>query len=165
MFARCLICIAMAGFLCGTAFAGEDFDYAKEGVGAIHLGLSDKEVKRILPCKAKKGKDQKWGADGMFHQTWDLSDCGLNLDMASEKRGAAKSVASITANESCKLQTKSGIHIGSDQAEVAKAYGRFKNVEESRDGETFVAGSIFGGLIFQIQNGKVNGMFIGAAAE
>jgi hypothetical protein len=63
------------------------------------------------------------------------------------------------------VQTEKGIRIGSTEQEVNEAYGRFRNAEESKQGEVFVAGSVFGGLIFTFQQGRVSKIFIGAAAE
>ncbi len=41
----------------------------------------------------------------------------------------------------------------------------YKEEEERRTSEHFVAGSIYGGLIFSFQNGRVNEIFLGAGAE
>ena len=46
-----------------------------------------------------------------------------------------------------------------------KAYKRDRNEEESTPGSSFIAGSIYGGVIFQIENGKVSQIFLGAAGE
>ena len=58
-----------------------------------------------------------------------------------------------------------GIHIGSTIVEVTTAYGKVENKEESESGKTFVAGSIYGGVIFTFTDGKVSQIFLGAAAE
>jgi len=47
---------------------------------------------------------------------------------------------------------------------VAKAYGPFRNAEASTP-ERLMAGSDFGGVIFIFKQGKVDSIFIGAAAE
>jgi hypothetical protein len=85
--------------------------------------------------------------------------------MASAKKGGAKRLLSITATPPCKLSTARGIHIGSSLKEVSKAYGDVQEKEQSRPGESFVAGSLFGGIIFDLKQGKVSEIFIGAAAE
>jgi hypothetical protein len=85
--------------------------------------------------------------------------------MGSGKQGGAKTVWSITADRKCELATARGVRLGSSEAEVKIAYGREFNAEESRAGETFVAGSVYGGVIFEVEKGKVVGIFIGAAAE
>jgi hypothetical protein len=42
---------------------------------------------------------------------------------------------------------------------------RSRRDREMSNAKTLLAGSIYGGLIFQFQNGKVNQIFLGAAAE
>ena len=84
--------------------------------------------------------------------------------MVSEKKGGPKTIDSITIASPSKLQTQRGIGIASTEAEVAKAYGQFRNAESSTP-ERFVAGSDFGGVIFSFEQGKVSGIFIGAASE
>jgi hypothetical protein len=147
------------------AFAAEDFDYLKEKIGELRIGLPEKEVKKLISCKPKLGKDQLAAADGEYHQTWKYADCGIELDMVSEKKGRSKSIGTITVTSPCTMQTTKGIRIGSTEQDVIKAYGRFKNQEDSEQFESFVAGSIYGGLIFDIKQGKVNSIFIGAGAE
>lgn len=71
----------------------------------------------------------------------------------------------ITAGARCKLATTRGIKIGSTEAEVRKAYQDVENKEESEAGKSFVAGSIYGGVIFTLEKGRVVEIFMGAAAE
>jgi hypothetical protein len=47
---------------------------------------------------------------------------------------------------------------------VRKAYAAFADGESSSEG-SFVVGSIYGGIIFSFEKGKVSGIFFGAAAE
>lgn len=74
-------------------------------------------------------------------------------------------IESITLTSPCTLATKQGIRIGSTEQEVRKAYRKDWNREDSASSENFVAGSIYGGIIFQFQDGKVTRIFLGAAAE
>ena len=46
-----------------------------------------------------------------------------------------------------------------------KAYKPYWNREESEFFGNFVAGSIYGGLVFYFQNDKVSKIFLGLAAE
>ena len=106
-----------------------------------------------------------WGADGAYHQQWVYADCGITLGMVSEKKGARKSIESITVVSPSDLGTKSGIRIGSTEQEVMKAYASHWNKEDSSPSKTFVAGSVYGGLMFDFDAGKVSRIFVGAAAE
>ena len=71
----------------------------------------------------------------------------------------------ITAVAPSKLATARGITIGSTEDAVKKAYGSVRDKENSEAGKTFVAGSIYGGVIFRFEGGKVSEIFIGASAE
>jgi hypothetical protein len=165
MLKKCLAFMVIIGLIGSVALAAKEFPYDKEQIGKLHLGLSEKEVRQIIPGKPTRGAEQWWGADGQFHQEWQYTDGGLTLGMVAKKKGGLKSIESITITSPSLLQTQSGIRIGSTEAEVIKAYGRFQNAEASKPGELLVAGSIFGGAMFNFQQGKVSRIFIGAAAE
>ena len=137
----------------------------EERLGELRIGSSEADVQKLVPCKVKRGKEVLEAATGDFVQEWDFPECGVRLRMASEKKGGAKSVQSISVVAPSALRTKRGIGIGSSEEDVVKAYGRFREEEWSKKGETFVAGSIYGGLIFSFSGGKVSKIFLGAAAE
>jgi len=154
------------GFLCSLSFAGESFSVLRsESVGEFRIGLPAGEVSRMGAGKWKRGAEQRWEADAAWHQKWTLSGQGLVLDMVSAEKGAPKEVASITVTSPSGLATKKGLRIGSSAREVQAAYRSVWNKEESRQFDCFVAGSIYGGLLFRFQNGKVSEIFLGAAAE
>lgn len=137
----------------------------EDGLGKLKLDLTAAEVTALLGNPESKGEDVEWGATGEWVQEWSFKAQGLVLNMASVKKGGAKTLLSITATPPCKLSTARGIHIGSSLQEVSKAYGDVHEKQQSRPGESFVAGSLFGGIIFDLKQGKVSEIFIGAAAE
>ena len=99
-------------------------------------------------------------------QTLTLADCGLELKVAGPRKGGPKTVAAITVTAPSRLATRLGIRLGDDEPTVLAAYGRFRDPDgTSRPGEVLVAGSLFGGLIFEFEQGKLVRMFLGAAAE
>jgi hypothetical protein len=162
---RKIIVGMMFGFICHVSWAADGFDLLrKEKIGNLRIDLPEKEVKTAISCKEKRGADKLWGADGAYHQEWAYADCGITLDMVSDKKRGAKKVAAITLIAPSTLSTQRGIRIGSSTQEVMKAYKPFWNEEES-DSNQFVAGSIYGGLIFTHKKKKVSGIFLGAAAE
>jgi hypothetical protein len=165
MFKKCLAFMVIIGLIGIGAFAAEEFPYGKEQIGKLHIGLSAKEVRQIIPGKPTRGAEKWWGADGQYHQEWQYPDGGITLGMVAEKKGGPQSIESITITRPSTLQTQRGIRIGSTEAEVVEAYGRFQNAEDSKPGELLVAGSIFGGVMFDFQQGRVRRIFIGAAAE
>ncbi len=81
------------------------------------------------------------------------------------EKGGAKTILNITAEAPCKLATSRGIQIGSTEEALAKSYRDVQNKEASEPGKFFVAGSLYGGVMFHLEDGKVAQIFIGAAAE
>jgi hypothetical protein len=137
-----------------------------ERIGKLQIGLSEEKVKQKINCALNRDAEQLWAADGAYHQKWKYAACGITLWMVSTKKGGPKSIESITLNSPSRLSTKRNIQIGSSEKATRKAYKYESNQEnEAPPKESFVAGSIYGGLIFQFQNGKVSEIFLGAAAE
>jgi len=165
MLKKCLAALVMLGLIGSAALAAVEFPYAKEQVGKLHLGLSEKEVKQLIPGQPTRGKEQLQGADGAYHQEWKYPAAGITLDMVSEKKEGLKTISAITITSPSTLKTQRGIGIGSTEAEVNEAYGRFRNAGDSEHFNCFIAGSIFGGVMFNFQQGKVSQIFIGAGAE
>jgi len=133
-------------------------------VGKFYLGLSEAEVKKNMSCPVTYGKDEMWGADGLYHQSWDYGECGMIFDMTSSEQNASKVIESITVVAPSRLKTDKGIGIGSTKEEVMAAYKERWNKGESRE-DMFVVDSIFGGILFRLKEGKVEDIFVGAGAE
>ena len=166
MLKKVFAAIMFVGFACGLSYGADEFAlFREERIGNLHIGISKTEVNKKIHCALKRGSDKLWGADGLYHQKWEYAGCGINLDMVSEKKGGPKSAGSITVVGPSTLSTKKGIRIGSMEQEVMEAYKPYWNREDSERGRTFVAGSIYGGLIFSFESGKVSAIFLGAAAE
>ena len=156
----------LVGFICNLSFAEDEFSLLREEqIGTLRIDLPEQEVKKMIRCALKRGPEKLWGADGAYHQTWEYAGCGITLGMVSEKKGAPKSIESITLVSPSNLSTKRGIRIGSTEQEVMDAYKPYRNKEDSKSFNIFVAGSVYGGLMFNFQNGKVKRIFLGAAAE
>ena len=142
------------------------FDTIKERLGELRLGLPEKDVEGFISCKQpKKSKEVYEAATGEYVQEWKYAECGVELKMGSERKAGPKVIESITIRSPSKLVTSRGIHVGSTEGEVMKAYGQYRDNEESKKGKQFVAGSIYDGMIFDFKDGKVVSIFLGAAAE
>ena len=148
-----------------NALGADDKWLETEALGKISLGRKAADLTALIGTPESRGKETEWDAIGEWVQEWRFKSHGLVLNMSSKSKGGAKSVLTITATAPCKLTTARGIHIGSTIADVTKAYGKVQDKEESISGKTFVAGSIYGGIIFTFSDGVVSQMFIGAAAE
>lgn len=141
-----------------------DFDLInQESIGLLKLGLTAEETVRTLGSTEKKSDLIIWGADGLEHQTWYYPTQGVELDLVRTEKG--QNINMIIIQTPCRLKTSRNIGIGSLRADVVAAYGQ--EIEEdgkALDG-SLVAGSLYGGVIFKLEDDKVVQIFIGAAAE
>ena len=136
-----------------------------ESLGWLKLGLPEAIVIRNLAGAPQKGKDTLWAALGTHVQEWKYPEHGIVLNMESERRGQPKRVLSFKITSPSQLRTQRNIGIGSTEVEVTNAYKAYREAETSAAGKIFVAGSIYGGLIFHFRTGRVESIFVGAAAE
>lgn len=134
-----------------------------ESVGEIKLGLGIKKVIEILGEPTEKTKAELWEADGERHQQWKYSNKGIELNLIGES-DTSLTVNMITINEVCKLKTKRNIGIGSSFEEVQAAYKDVIDQASSTE-EIIVAGTVYGGVIFNFKHKKLKSIFIGASAE
>ncbi len=149
----------------GSAVRAAHKDVSSEPFGKLVLGQRSDALVKLLGDPGSKGKDTLWEAIGEWVQDWNYPASGLKLGMASAKKNGAKTLLSITATKACTLATARGIKIGSAEAAVRKAYAKEEDKDASHAGKAFVAGSVYGGVIFTFKDGKVTEIFIGAAAE
>lgn len=106
-----------------------------------------------------------WGADGYYHQSRYLRAKDLEVGVyAADSLLSEPLVHSVTIGEGSDLETSRNVGIGSSAAAIRDAYGALINPEESND-SVLVVGSIYGGLIFNLRDGKAVQLFLGAAAE
>jgi len=132
-----------------------------ESFGKIKLGVGAKKIIEILGVPESKTKAELWGADGEYHQQWNYTEKGIQLDFMGD---SVQVVNMITLSEPCKLKTSRNIGIGSSIEDVQRAYGKEIN-QAASSSESIVAGTIYGGIIFNIDNRKVKSIFSGASAE
>jgi hypothetical protein len=156
--------VFLALLLSSLLLVADAFDLLEqEKIGTLSLGMSPSQLPPI-PCPIKKSEAMLWEADGLYHQDWEFIGCGLILDMASMEKEGAKSIESITLQAPSSLATSQGITIGSSRDEVMLAYKEVWNQAHSSDA-LFVAGSIYGGVMFSFKEGRVVSIFVGAGAE
>lgn len=141
---------------------GFDLMYS-ENLNDLKLGLTKFKVEKILGTPSDMSSNEIWGADGEYHQTYNYKELGIELDMIGDN-DESKKVNMITINKPCNYKTSRNIHIGSNVSDLKIAYRQYYNKDYS-DNETFVAGSIYGGVIFTLKNDVVESIFIGAGAE
>jgi hypothetical protein len=136
-----------------------------ERIGHLSIGIGEKEAIAALSCPVSKGKNAFSDATGDYDQKWSFPACGVDLTMSSSSRSGPKVVTAIVVAAPSTLTTTKGIGIGSTEEEVLAAYGPLLDRGATRRGKTVVAGSIYGGMIISIAEGKVSEIFLGAIAE
>jgi hypothetical protein len=75
-----------------------------------------------------------------------------------------QTVKSISISAPCSYKTNRNIGIGSTSDEVLAAY-KAEIEEENISESEILAGSVYGGVVFHLENDRVSSIFIGAAAE
>lgn len=133
-----------------------------EALNKLKLGLTTEQVEKILGPTTDVSIEEMWDADGEIHQTFYYKNKGVELDMIGNKGN--KQINSITIIDPCDFKTTRDIGVGSSLSDLEKTYSVFYNKDFSNK-ETFVAGSIYGGIIFGLENDKVVSIFIGASAD
>ncbi len=137
----------------------------EERIGPLYIGLGEKDAVAAIPCPVSKGKESFLEATDDWGQKLSFPACGIELDMVSSTKGGSKSITAIVVSQPSELATSRGIRVGSTEDEVMTAYQPFLDRSATRRGKTVVAGSIYGGLIISIAQGKVSEIFLGAVAE
>lgn len=145
-------------------------DPANESLGGLSLGDPSAKVETALGAPTSKGEVQEWAATGDRTSTWAWDGKGVSFEMA--ERDGAFSVHSMSLTAPSTLTTSRGIGIGATFEQVDAAYkefrgkGREEGEPEQWDLENGITvGSVYGGTMFNFENGKVSTIFVGAAAE
>tara|TARA_R110002096_G_scaffold326721_2_gene520691 strand:+ start:3026 stop:4075 length:1050 start_codon:yes stop_codon:yes gene_type:complete len=143
-------------------------------IGGIRL---DTPATQVLATAEKfglgsvtKGEDIVWEAFGQAVQPWEFTEAGIEFEMISNDIGGPKSVFAFAVRAPCSLKTGRGIGIGDRKADVIAAYSDYPKDEEDFDGyfgeaDVHLVGSIYGGMIFTFEEGKLVDIFLGAVAE
>lgn len=133
-------------------------------LGKLHEGLSFAAVKKLLGKPKTLGKAVLQGATGEYVRDAAWPKRGLTLGLAAGQAKGPWKVASIDARKPCKLKTGRGIALGASRKAVQRAYPKYD--KRQTNAHQYIAGSIYGGMIFRFDKQKrVTSIFIGAAAE
>jgi hypothetical protein len=137
----------------------------KELLFVLNNASKDSEVIKLFGEPEEKSESVLWGADDLEHQTWYYRLQGLEIDFVKDDT-KIQIVSSVKFSNPSGLKTSREIGIGSTKEEVLNAYKDEINKNDSKmDSGFIVAGSLFGGLIFELKDDLVTSIFIGASAE
>ncbi len=153
-----------------TQSAAIDYDQvgfdlmASDSAGPIKLGMTESEVQAVLGTPDEESEAQMWGADGLKHSDWTYTNEGLTINMVESTNGESEFVAYTINAAPCAFATQKGIKIGDGKDAVLAAYGNAIDPTTVTE-DSIVAGTVFGGIVFTLQDGNVTSIFLGAAAE
>jgi hypothetical protein len=136
-----------------------------ERLGEFKIGNSAARILETLGNPQTRSRNVFSEADALYRQSWYYPKQGITFQMVTENENDKPKIASIKLTRPSKLETDRGIKIGDSYDRVVGVYGQYKDQENSVPFERLVAGSIYGGLIFSFQDGRVLEIFLGAAAE
>jgi hypothetical protein len=136
-----------------------------ESIGVLRIGMNDSEIIRELGKPDAKSIEALMGSDGKEHQAWSYTKKGIELGLARE--GNLQLTDYIKIESPCKFVTRRNIGIGSTRSEVINAYKyEIDSGLLDDDPDLITAGSVYGGLIFNLdEHSRVSSIFIGAGAE
>lgn len=132
-------------------------------LGPLRLGLKESEIKGLGKAKASS-KPVVEGATGLTVQTRTYPSQGLSITWSREKSVDPWRVERFSAASPNVWKTPQGIGLGSKAELVRSTYASLLDAESSGP-EQLVVGSIYGGVMFTLKQGRVVRIFVGAAAE
>lgn len=141
----------------------------KETFGEINLGMDSVSIVKIIGQPDSVTTINYWGADGGYHNEWFYNDLGLTIGMNripdhsnNKNKGCLSDRMTLTSPS--KLSTNRRIRIGSSRREVLRNY-TLAITDTLGFNNNLVAGTVYGGLMFQLEQDTVVRIFLGAAAE
>jgi hypothetical protein len=140
----------------------------EDELGPLKQGLAAKEVLTLLKAAEKKSAIEEEGATGLFVQQWEYPKLGISLGLAADTKKGAQTINTLSISAPCAYKTKRGMGLGSTLDELKSAYQNAMSKDDlaRNDPEgSYIAGSVYGGISFQLKGGKVASIFMGAMAE
>lgn len=134
-----------------------------ESIGIIKFGMTANEIIEFLGKPEDISEPFYSEVDGETYQHFDYKKEGIFLSFVL-KSDSTKEVRLIEIKPPCDLKTSRQIGIGSNSSEIINSYKEFIN-EEFSDSSEIVLGSIYGGIIFKIENQEVKSIYVGPSTE
>ncbi len=134
-----------------------------ETAGELRIGMRYEKVTEYMGGPGKITEPEMSQADGSLCQSVDYPDNGVHLVFNIES-DSVRRISNILVIEPCQLKTSRQIGIGSNFDDVRKAYSEVINPELS-DSTEIVAGTSYGGVVFDFRNNKVRTIYIGITSD
>lgn len=143
------------------------FRLEEETFGPLYIGMPEAELREI-PCAWEAlGEPEFWGADGLEH--WEVSCAGLGITLGLARNpgdGSGAFVYSFTATAPCEWKTPRGLGIGDTAAMIKSLYQDAIDTQWAPDtDEAVLIGTLYGGILAMLEEGRVVSLFFGAMAE
>jgi hypothetical protein len=132
-----------------------------ETIGEIKTGITYERVIELIGKPEEESKVEMSQVDGSYYQSINYSKKGIEIVLVVD---SVKKVSNILINKPCSLKTSKQIGIGSSFDEVQNAYKESINPEFS-DTESIVVGTVYGGIVFSLENRKVKTIYVGISAD
>jgi hypothetical protein len=135
----------------------------KESIGEIKCGLSREKIESIFGKPYITSVPVISELDGQLYENVEYTQKGISITYLV-KQDSSRVVATYELWDFCNLQTSRNIGFDNSYEEVIKAYKGLINPIGS-DSETVVVGSIYGGIVFSFERGKMIRIFVGESAD
>ncbi|HAN10684.1 MAG TPA: hypothetical protein DCP90_08755 [Clostridiales bacterium] len=136
---------------------------SKTTLGGLKYGMNSNEVVKLIGNPEEKSQEFYQQYSGRYYEQWMYENKGIEILMVKIDADT-KIINKITISGPCNFETNKGIKIGSTKEEVITKYKSIINSQDSAD-DWIVVGSVYGGVMFEIKEGKVSKMYMGASAE
>ena len=159
-----------------------------ERIGPLHIGMPEELLRRVLGPPNKAGELDYCAATGYYSKSFEYP--GVFVEVHSEQSATDKEhslyctgsmdewrdsladrsfsfcVGYVAVTAPCKYKTTKGIGIGSPVDVVRRKYGAYEDtVNAGRSAVCLVAGSLYGGVLFEFVGGRCSEIKLGAFAE
>lgn len=143
-----------------------------ESIGGVELYLNEESIVKMLGEPDRKGEPQFSEATGVYLSEFEWDQPGLRVTFFSSEENGDLAANRVDTLPGSKAATVGQIRLGMTLDQVRLVYGALEDHEMEPTDEdiakgefTFVAGSIYGGLIIGFVEGRVDSMILGAIAE
>ena len=154
--------LAILTLCCLPAWA--DFTSTQEAFGPLKLGTTASELQKKLGAPQSKSKPVFEAATGVTVETWRYPSKGFEVVLGHVDKKDPLKIDRMTITKPCVWKTRRGIGIGDTASRVRSVYAKEIRPEVNSP-DSIVVGTVYDGLIMHIKNGKVDTLFLGAAAE
>jgi hypothetical protein len=134
-----------------------------ETAGGLQIGMRYDKVVEYMGGPGEVTEPETSQDDGSIFQSVDYPGKGVHLVFNVES-DSVRRISNILMIDPCTFKTSRQIGIGSSINDVRQAYREAINPEFS-DTTEIIAGTNYGGVVFDFRKGKVKTIYIGASAD